>query len=205
MPPSRQYEQLSQFERGRIIGIMETGWSARQVALHLRLSDFTWIVTERNQVSFSDESKFNLGSDDNRVQVWRLCGEHLNNAFAVQQHTTPTTSMIVWGFIAYTTWSPLIFIHCTMTAQRTILKYASKSFTELSPPHFHPFMACLITRIVTDREYLGTFRMASWTAYEFFRIRGTFTATVEQDVAEYHTRLVCLNARPYHINHSCYR
>ncbi|GFS67983.1 transposable element Tcb2 transposase [Trichonephila clavipes] len=28
----RQYEQLSQFERGRIIGMMEAGWSARRVA-----------------------------------------------------------------------------------------------------------------------------------------------------------------------------
>ncbi|GFX78651.1 transposable element Tcb2 transposase [Trichonephila clavipes] len=28
----RQYEQLSQFERGRIIGMMEVGWSARRVA-----------------------------------------------------------------------------------------------------------------------------------------------------------------------------
>ncbi|GFT00418.1 transposable element Tcb2 transposase [Trichonephila clavipes] len=27
----RQYEQLSQFERGRIIGMMEAGWSARRV------------------------------------------------------------------------------------------------------------------------------------------------------------------------------
>ncbi|GFV50109.1 uncharacterized protein TNCV_3646111 [Trichonephila clavipes] len=31
----RKYEQLSQFERGRIIGIMEAGWSARQVARQL--------------------------------------------------------------------------------------------------------------------------------------------------------------------------
>ncbi|GFV63190.1 HTH_Tnp_Tc3_2 domain-containing protein [Trichonephila clavipes] len=28
----RQYEQLSQFERGRIVDMMEAGWSARQVA-----------------------------------------------------------------------------------------------------------------------------------------------------------------------------
>ncbi|GFT75815.1 uncharacterized protein TNCV_851211 [Trichonephila clavipes] len=28
----RQYEQLSQFDRGRIIGMMEPGWSARGVA-----------------------------------------------------------------------------------------------------------------------------------------------------------------------------
>ncbi|GFT03425.1 uncharacterized protein TNCV_2985871 [Trichonephila clavipes] len=35
----RQYEQLSQFERGRIIGMMETGWSARRVARQLGRSD----------------------------------------------------------------------------------------------------------------------------------------------------------------------
>ncbi|GFW71233.1 uncharacterized protein TNCV_536511 [Trichonephila clavipes] len=35
----RQYEQLSQFERGRIIGMMEVGWSARQVARQLGSSD----------------------------------------------------------------------------------------------------------------------------------------------------------------------
>ncbi|GFV74317.1 hypothetical protein TNCV_5127601 [Trichonephila clavipes] len=34
----RQYEQLSEFERGRIIDMMKTGWSARQVAGH---SDLT--------------------------------------------------------------------------------------------------------------------------------------------------------------------
>ncbi|GFV41689.1 uncharacterized protein TNCV_3628401 [Trichonephila clavipes] len=35
----RQYEQLSQFERGRIIGIMEAGWSAWRVARQLGRSD----------------------------------------------------------------------------------------------------------------------------------------------------------------------
>ncbi|GFW66671.1 uncharacterized protein TNCV_1371041 [Trichonephila clavipes] len=35
----RQYEQLSQFERGRIIGMMEAGWSARRVAPQLDRSD----------------------------------------------------------------------------------------------------------------------------------------------------------------------
>ncbi|GFV73998.1 transposable element Tcb2 transposase [Trichonephila clavipes] len=36
----RQHEQLSQFERGRIIGMMEAGWSARRVARQLGRSDF---------------------------------------------------------------------------------------------------------------------------------------------------------------------
>ncbi|GFT67780.1 uncharacterized protein TNCV_271691 [Trichonephila clavipes] len=35
----RQYEQLSQIERGRIIGMMEAGWSARQIARQLVRSD----------------------------------------------------------------------------------------------------------------------------------------------------------------------
>ncbi|GFW77840.1 uncharacterized protein TNCV_3404131 [Trichonephila clavipes] len=35
----RQYEQLSQFERGRIIGMMEAEWSARRVACQLGRSD----------------------------------------------------------------------------------------------------------------------------------------------------------------------
>ncbi|GFV45316.1 transposable element Tcb2 transposase [Trichonephila clavipes] len=35
----RQYEQLLQFERGRIIGIMEAGWSARRVTRQVGHSD----------------------------------------------------------------------------------------------------------------------------------------------------------------------
>ncbi|GFV37077.1 uncharacterized protein TNCV_791641 [Trichonephila clavipes] len=36
----RQYEQLSQFERGRIIGMMKAGWSARRVTHQLGRSDY---------------------------------------------------------------------------------------------------------------------------------------------------------------------
>ncbi|GFW95051.1 hypothetical protein TNCV_1496901, partial [Trichonephila clavipes] len=43
----------------------------------------------------SDESIFNFSSDDNRVRVWRPRGEHLNPAFALQQHTTPTAGVMV--------------------------------------------------------------------------------------------------------------
>ncbi|GFW33630.1 uncharacterized protein TNCV_2211621 [Trichonephila clavipes] len=35
----RQYEQLPQFERGRIIGMVEAGWSARRVTRQLVHSD----------------------------------------------------------------------------------------------------------------------------------------------------------------------
>ncbi|GFU56301.1 uncharacterized protein TNCV_582351 [Trichonephila clavipes] len=35
----RQYEQLSQFERGKIILMMEAGWSTRRIARQLGHSD----------------------------------------------------------------------------------------------------------------------------------------------------------------------
>ncbi|GFW32871.1 hypothetical protein TNCV_1774381 [Trichonephila clavipes] len=37
----RQYEQLSEFKSGRIIELMEAGWSARRVARHQSRCNFT--------------------------------------------------------------------------------------------------------------------------------------------------------------------
>ncbi|GFY06233.1 transposable element Tcb2 transposase [Trichonephila clavipes] len=190
----RQYEQLSQFERGRIVGMMEAVWSAKRVARQLGNSDCVtshredrhivrnslvqstassaaiqaqvtpslgapvssriirrrlaeghlgsrrvtltpthrlllsewchargnWTAAEWNQVLFSDESRFNLRSDDNRVRVWRLRGESLNLAFALQQHTAPTEGVMVWGAIAYNTRLPLVLICGTLTAQQYV-------------------------------------------------------------------------------------
>ncbi|GFW14931.1 transposable element Tcb2 transposase [Trichonephila clavipes] len=138
----RQYEQLPQFERGRMNGMMEAGWSTRRLAhqlgryysvvrrcwdqwiqdvintrrapvssrtirrcraeghlesrhplrvllltpTHRRLrlewnrARGNWTAVEWNQVVLSDESGFNLSSDDNRVRVGRPCGERLNPA-----------------------------------------------------------------------------------------------------------------------------
>ncbi|GFU17346.1 transposable element Tcb2 transposase [Trichonephila clavipes] len=42
-------------------------------------------------------------SDNNHVRVWRPRVEHLNPAFALQQHTTPIAGVMVWGTIAYNT------------------------------------------------------------------------------------------------------
>ncbi|GFT62608.1 uncharacterized protein TNCV_3095711 [Trichonephila clavipes] len=83
----RQYEQLSQFERARILSMKEPGWSARRVTRQLGRSDCV--------VVFSDEFRFNLSSDDNRVRVWRLHGERLNPAFVSQRYIAPTASVRV--------------------------------------------------------------------------------------------------------------
>ncbi|PRD28317.1 UNVERIFIED_CONTAM: hypothetical protein NCL1_32728 [Trichonephila clavipes] len=60
-----------------------------------------WTAAEWNQVVFSDESKFNLNSDDNRVRVWRHRGERLNPVFALQRHTVPIAGAMVCIVIAY--------------------------------------------------------------------------------------------------------
>ncbi|GFX80814.1 transposable element Tcb2 transposase [Trichonephila clavipes] len=51
----------------------------------------SWIAA----VVFSDESRFNLSSDDNRVRVWRPRGERLKPAFALQRHTDHTAGVMV--------------------------------------------------------------------------------------------------------------
>ncbi|GFX91196.1 transposable element Tcb2 transposase [Trichonephila clavipes] len=195
----RQYECLSQFYRGRIIGMIEAGWSARRVARQLGRADYVlrrcwdqwilamsftrrpgsrhprqnsrredryivrntrvhptasssttqaqvapslgahvssrtiqrclaerylesrcsirvlhltptfewyhargnWTAEEWIQVVFSDESRFNLSSDDNRVLAWRSRGECLNPVFALQRYTAQTGDVIVWGAFTY--------------------------------------------------------------------------------------------------------
>ncbi|GFU35680.1 transposable element Tcb2 transposase [Trichonephila clavipes] len=73
-----------------------------------------------NQVVFSDETRFNLTSDDIRVRVWRPRGTRLNPAFALKRHTAFTAGVMLWGTIAYNTRSTLVLIRVTMTAQRYI-------------------------------------------------------------------------------------
>ncbi|GFX16394.1 transposable element Tcb2 transposase [Trichonephila clavipes] len=90
---------------------------------------------EWNQVVFSEESRFNISSDDNRVCVWRPRGERLNPTFALQLHTPPTADVMVWGAIAYSTRSPLVLIRGTMTAQRYVHDFLQ--------PHVMPLMQWL--------------------------------------------------------------
>ncbi|GFY14637.1 transposable element Tcb1 transposase [Trichonephila clavipes] len=272
----RHYEQLSQFKRERIIGMMEAGWSARRVARSLDHYDcvlrrcwdqwiremsftrrpgsdhplqtsrredsqipITWDVLEAhasitlfgvvprtrnldcskwNQVVFSDESRFNLSSDDNCVRVWRPRGEHFNPAFALQRHTAPTAGVMVWGAIAYNTWSPLALIGGTMTAQRYVhdilqshvlplmqrlsgaifqqdnarphLVRVSQDCTRTVTSHFltHP-----IPKFVFNRAYLGAFGMVSWASHEFERTRGKVTGNMDRNVSRHHAELICLD------------
>ncbi|GFV36384.1 putative RNA-directed DNA polymerase from transposon X-element [Trichonephila clavipes] len=87
----RHYEQLTDFDRGRIIGLREAGWSNRRIGRHLGRAiwqcrlDFcrpraTWSVTDWRRVIFSDESRFSLSDDDHRTR--RFSAVRFGNAIS---------------------------------------------------------------------------------------------------------------------------
>ncbi|GFT62575.1 transposable element Tcb1 transposase [Trichonephila clavipes] len=214
--------------------MIEAGWSARTFEIvvpplkpthrSLRLewccTRGNYTATEWNQVVFSDKSTLNLSNDDNPVRVWRLRGEHVNPAFALQRYTD------LWGAIAYNTRLPLILIRGTMTAQRYV--------HDILQPHVLPLMQrlpgaifqqdnarphtarvsqdclCTDTKLpwptrspdLSPIEHIGSFLMASWASHAFERTRGNITANMERNVSRNRTELVCLNARSYRIMHS---
>ncbi|GFV63898.1 hypothetical protein TNCV_3787711 [Trichonephila clavipes] len=57
----QQYEQLSQFEKGRIIGILEAGWSARRIARQLGYSDC--VVTSGSERCLLHEDQAQVAFD----------------------------------------------------------------------------------------------------------------------------------------------
>ncbi|GFX32804.1 transposable element Tcb1 transposase [Trichonephila clavipes] len=177
------------------------------------------------QVIFSDESIFNLSSDDNRVRVWRPHGERLNPALALQRHTAPTAGVMVWGAIAYNTQSSLVLIPGTVTAQRYVHDILqphvchscngcqelifNKTMLGLTRQRCHKIVSATalpwpapIPRFVSNRAHLGPFGTVSWAPHEFERTRGKDAANMERNVSRHHTELVCLNARSYRFVHS---
>ncbi|GFV89482.1 transposable element Tcb1 transposase [Trichonephila clavipes] len=64
----------------------------RQLRLQWCQARSMWNVTDWQKVVFSDESRFVLGTDDNRVRAWRRPGERYNSP-----HTARTAGVMVWG------------------------------------------------------------------------------------------------------------
>ncbi|GFX26863.1 HTH_Tnp_Tc3_2 domain-containing protein [Trichonephila clavipes] len=62
----------------------------RQLCLQWCQARSMWNVTDWQKVVFSDESRFVLGTDDNRVRVWRDPGERYNSPHTVLRHTART-------------------------------------------------------------------------------------------------------------------
>ncbi|GFV33084.1 transposable element Tcb2 transposase [Trichonephila clavipes] len=79
-----------------------------------------WNITDWQKVVFSDESRFVLGTDNNRVRVWKCPGERYNSPYTFLRHTARTAGVIVWGVISYDSWSSLIVMRGTLTGQRYV-------------------------------------------------------------------------------------
>ncbi|GFU54416.1 transposable element Tcb2 transposase [Trichonephila clavipes] len=143
----RHFTQLSEFERGLIIGMKTAGWSTHRVAGQVDRSECAvrncweqwtreeanlkskrpfralpltpehrqlrlqwcqarsmWNVTDWKKVVFSNESRFVLGTEDNRVRVWRRPGPFLNGlsgAISQQENARPHTARVAQDFLRH--------------------------------------------------------------------------------------------------------
>ncbi|GFX10199.1 transposable element Tcb1 transposase [Trichonephila clavipes] len=91
-----------------------------------------WNVTDWQKVVFSDESRFVLGTDDNRVRVCRRPGERYKSPHSVLRHTARTAGVMVRRAIAYDSRSTLIVMRGTLMGQRY--------FEDILRPHVGPFL-----------------------------------------------------------------
>ncbi|GFU23462.1 transposable element Tcb2 transposase, partial [Trichonephila clavipes] len=66
----------------------------RQLRLQWCQARSMWNVTVWQKVVFRDESRFVLGTDDNRVRVWRHPGERYNSPHTVLRHTARTAGVM---------------------------------------------------------------------------------------------------------------
>ncbi|GFX28138.1 transposable element Tcb1 transposase [Trichonephila clavipes] len=69
----------------------------RQLRLQWCQARSMWNVTDWRKVVFSEEFRFVLGTDDNRVRVWRCPGERYNSPHNVLRHTVRTAGVMIWG------------------------------------------------------------------------------------------------------------
>ncbi|GFV74319.1 transposable element Tcb1 transposase [Trichonephila clavipes] len=92
----------------------------RQLRLQWYQARSMWNVIDWQKVVFSDESRFVLGTEDNRVRVWRRPGERYNSPHTVLHHTARTSGVMVWGTIAYDNRSTLIVMRGTLMSQRYV-------------------------------------------------------------------------------------
>ncbi|GFS57645.1 transposable element Tcb2 transposase [Trichonephila clavipes] len=149
----RHFSQLSEFESGLIIGMKTAGWSTRHVAGQSDQEDHeergskdragstcgphseSFNDTSRHwqKVVFSDESRFVLGTDGNRVRVWRRPGERYNYPHTVLRHTACSRCNGL-GAITYYSLSTLIVTCGTLTDKRY--------FDDILRPHTLPWPTC---------------------------------------------------------------
>ncbi|GFW84329.1 transposable element Tcb1 transposase [Trichonephila clavipes] len=92
-PGSGRSQQTSHREDHHIVRNACVQPTASSAAIQAKVAPSETGLQRNNNVDLNDEPRFNLSSDDNRVGVWRSCGERLNPVFALQRHTTLTVGV----------------------------------------------------------------------------------------------------------------
>ncbi|GFV57629.1 transposable element Tc1 transposase [Trichonephila clavipes] len=72
-------------------------------------------------VDLSDESHFQLCSDNHRRRAWRRLGQRADPAFTIARHTSHQQQVMVWGAISFDSPTSLDVIRSTLTAQRNVV------------------------------------------------------------------------------------
>ncbi|GFW29857.1 hypothetical protein TNCV_3937241 [Trichonephila clavipes] len=108
----------------------------RQLCLQWCQARSTWNVTDWQNVVFIDESRFVLGTDDNRVGLWRCPGERYNPLPTVLRHAARTAGAMVQVVIAHDSRTTLIVMRGILTSQRyvdDILRPPPSTFPKWTP------------------------------------------------------------------------
>ncbi|GFX82681.1 transposable element Tcb2 transposase [Trichonephila clavipes] len=191
----RQYEQLSQFKRWRIIGVMKVGWSASSKDNRVRV----WrIHGERLNPVFALQRHTTPTAG---VMAWG----------AIAYNTRSPLVLILGTMTAQRYVHDILQPHVLPLMQR--LPGAIFQHDNAWPHTARMSQDCLRTvttlpwparplRFFSNRAYLGSFGTASCASHEFERTRDKVTANMERNVSRHHTELVCLNARSYRMVHS---
>ncbi|GFX75555.1 transposable element Tcb2 transposase [Trichonephila clavipes] len=120
-------------------------------------------VTDWQKVVFSNESRFVLGTDDNRVRVWRHPDERYNSSHTVLRHTARAAGVMVWGAIAYDSRSTLIAMRGALTGQRYV--------DDILRPHVGPFLNGLPGRQFSSKIMIIRIQQELFkTSYVIFKL-----------------------------------
>ncbi|GFW11290.1 HTH_Tnp_Tc3_2 domain-containing protein [Trichonephila clavipes] len=128
----------------------------RQLRLQWCQARSIWNVTDWEKVVFSDESRFVLGTDDNRVRVWRRPGALYNFPHC------PHSWCNGLGAIADDSWFTLTVMRGTLTGQRYV--------DDILRPHVGPFLNGLPGQFSSKIMLVHIEQELLKTSYDIFKL-----------------------------------
>ncbi|GFV22401.1 HTH_Tnp_Tc3_2 domain-containing protein [Trichonephila clavipes] len=120
----RQYEQLTDFDRCRMIGPPEKQVGRIDVSAATSVGCNMVVASVLATVGITEGRVYRRGgshgADDHRTRVWRRTGQRSDPAFIVKRHTAISQGVTVWGAISWDTRSSLVVLQGTLTARRYV-------------------------------------------------------------------------------------